>query len=87
MPKNPEKRQKFIENNRRIANSIGNVFVIIFVLAIVGRIIHSVFLSLQEFITNHVGMENLKAGLFVIGIIFVSYIIASFLFGGGLEDD
>jgi hypothetical protein len=32
-------------------------------------------------------LENLKAGLFTIGLIVVAYIIASFLFGASLEND
>jgi cation transporter-like permease len=87
VPKNTKNRQKFIENNRRIANSIGNIFAILFVLAIVGKLIHLVIQVFGNIITEVIGFENLKFGLFVIGFVFVAYIIASFLFGGGLEND
>lgn len=87
MKKNTEKRQKFIENNRRVVNSIGYIITIFFALGIVGRLLHFIFLILREFIPKVMSFEQLKAGLFVIGLIFVSYLIAKFLFGGGLEND
>ena len=83
MSKKSEKRNKFVENNRKIVNYIGNVFCVFLILSILVRFAVDIIRSLSEIITA----ERLKLGLISILIIFVSYIIASFLFGSGFEDD
>jgi hypothetical protein len=59
--KNTEKHKSFVENNRRIANSIGTIFASIFALALAGSLLYQIGLFFRKVLTELIGFEQLKA--------------------------